>query len=296
MNHQHYLTLNRLRELMDKYGCTPSKSLGQHFLVDPNIVDIILSAGGAGLSENAPRWACDIGAGPGILTLPLSHSFSRVLAVEIDRGIKPLLQEVTSGRDNVDMVFADARDICWEEVLPEGESVAVFGNLPYGAAPPIINHLLESDVRWESAVFMLQKEVAERLAASPGGKDYGTLTLAVCYFAQVSIVHQVSPNCFWPPPEVHSALVKLAPRSPRPPVEFSSYIWLVRSAFNWRRKTIRNALRNAISLPEAPDVSSDRIDCLLHRCGVDRKARGETLPMGKYVDLAVEWEEMIGGQ
>lgn len=278
-----YLSPSRLRQVLEGHGFRPERGLGQNFLIDGNIVRIITSqAAPAGL-------AVDIGAGPGVLTLPLSYLYEQVLAVEIDERFDPVLREVLRGRDNVDVAFADARALDWMEVLGGDSEVSVFGNLPYGAAAPILNNLLGSGISWVSGVFMLQWEVAERLTAGPGGRDYGVLTLAVRYYARAEIAHRVSPRAFYPSPDVESAVVRLLPGD-LPAVGFADYIALVRGAFRMRRKTVRNSLL----LSGEIDLDAEGIAELLQRSGIDPGRRGESLSMDEYVSLASNYRALRG--
>ena len=269
-----YLSLNEIRDMMQSHGLRPDKSLGQHFLVDGNIVRLIIDEGGGSL-------ALDIGAGPGVLTLPLSHRYSQVVAVEIDERLAPILAEVLDDRPNVEVIFADATAIEWEDVLG-GEPVSVYGNLPYGVASPIMTHLFTSAVNWVRARFMLQREVAERLTAEPGTKAYGPLTLAVKYHADVTLFRRVSPGCFYPPPDVDSAIVDLTPRS-QPPVSFSCFMQAVHAAFALRRKTLRNSLAGSRELP----LERDDVQDVLEAAELDAGLRGEALEFEDFVRLAL---------
>lgn len=277
-----YLTLSHLRQVLDGHGLRPRQNLGQNFLIDGNIVRIITA------QARPADLAVDIGAGPGILTLPLSDLYDRVLAVEIDERFRPVLHEVLCGHSNVEVVFADARTLNWREAVGDSE-VSVFGNLPYGAAAPILNNLLESGPAWVSGIFMLQREVAKRLTAGPGSKDYGILTLAVGYYAHTEIVHRVGPRAFYPSPDVDSCVVRLLPRQ-LPPVEFDVFIRLVRGAFRLRRKTVRNSLSRSGEI----DLETGETEVLLRQSGIDPRRRGESLSMDEYVSMASNYREMKG--
>ncbi|MFO8060057.1 MAG: 16S rRNA (adenine(1518)-N(6)/adenine(1519)-N(6))-dimethyltransferase RsmA [Bacillota bacterium] len=279
-----YLTPSRLRQLLTTHGIRPERGLGQNFLVDANIVRIITA-------QAAPTGlAVDIGAGPGVLTLPLSHLYEQVLGIEIDERFESVLREVLAGRGNVQMVFADAREMDWAEAPGSDVEASVFGNLPYGSAAPIMSNFLGSGRPWATAVFMLQREVAERLTARPGGRDYGILTLAVAYYAEAKIVHRVSPRSFYPPPDVESAVVRLLPVDP-PPVRFDDYIRVVRGAFGTRRKTIRNSL----ALSGELDLDVQAVRDLLRMSGVDPGCRGESLGVDEYVNLARNYRRLLAG-
>ncbi len=274
-----YLSLTDVRKILQEHGVNPRKGLGQHFLVDRNIIEKIVPSCGGSL-------ACEIGAGPGILTLPLSFAYDFVRAVEIDERFAPVLQKVLQGRENVRVFFTDARTVDWCEISCEEAPAHFFGNLPYGAAAPIIQNFLSSPVQWRSARFMLQREVAERLVAAPGSRDYGPLTLSVSYRASADILHRVSRNSFYPPPDVESALVQLTPVRP-PGVGFQPFIRTVRAAFGQRRKTLRNALGNSPELHLTPAES----EAFLQYSDIDPGARAESLSFDDFVRLARALEE-----
>lgn len=276
------LTPSGLRDVLRRHGVKPDKKLGQHFLTDTNIVRII--AGHALESDHA----VDLGAGPGILTLPLSHRCRRVTAVEIDDRFEPILDEVLRDRSNVELVFTDACTMDWN-CLSSGEPLRVFGNLPYGAAAPILANFLESRVRWSAAVLMFQREVAERLVADPATRDYGQLTLVVGFFAGARILRRIGPRSFFPRPEVDSALVQLEPMRPLG-VPFTVYRQLVRAGFGLRRKTIRNAFRGSRDL----GLPDEGVDALLDAGGIDPGRRGESLSLDEYVRLTESWCSLFG--
>jgi len=284
-----YLYAGHLKALLSEAGLRPERSLGQNFLVNVGVVEAIIDAG-----VDAPT-AVDIGAGPGILTLPLSHRYPEVVAVEIDARLAGVLRAVLKGRPNVHVVVDDARSIGWVEVL-SGLGVprpsVFFGNLPYYAAAPIMMRFLESGVSWTQGVFMLQREVADRLLAEPGGKDYGILTLAVRYHAQVRGLRTVSPGSFYPTPEVSSKVVILSPAREKPLVPFAHFMAIVRAGFGQRRKTVRNALRGSPEL----EVSVQQLDEMLSRAEVDPRARAETLHFDDFVRMAgaFKWDSPEG--
>ncbi len=274
-----FLTLGSLRELMWDMGLRPDRSLGQNFLINLGVVEAIAEAGGDA------EVAIDIGAGPGILTLPLSGLYPRVIAIEIDSDMVALLRRVTGDTPGVEIVAEDARTIDWCGMFRELEissSPVIFGNLPYYAAAPILTHFLESGVPWRRAVFMFQREVAERLTAEPADKAYGILTLAVRYYADVKALRRVSPGSFFPPPEVTSSVVALTPRRTTPGADFDDFILLVRAGFGQRRKTVRNAL---IGSPEL-GLDRDAVDFILEEAGVDPRARAETLGLDVFEAMA----------
>jgi len=272
-----FLPVSELRQMLSDAGIRPKKELGQNFLIDHNIIRKMIADEGGDL-------ALDIGCGPGIMTLPLSYCYHKVLAVEIDERFRPILQDVLSDRDNVQIIFDDAREIEWSgHVNDDYGQVAVYGNLPYGAAPPIMHNVLCS-VNWEEARFMLQYEVGERLEAEPGSKAYSPLTLSIRFRADTEILHRVKKNSFYPSPDVDSALVKLSPRQQPEAVSFSQFMQVVRASFAMRRKTLRNSLAKSREL----DLDSSDASEVLEAAGIDSGRRAETVCFDEYVQLTKE--------
>lgn len=272
-----------LRALLKRYGLEPKKGLGQHFLWQTRLVERIADA--AELTEQ--DLALEIGPGTGNLTAVLARRAGMVVAVEIDRSLFPLLKETLAGLENVRLVAGDARSVDYRELL---ESCApgfpgpckVLGNLPYYITSPLIMRLLGQGFRKELLVFMVQKEVADRIVAAPGGKEYGSLSVAVQYYAEPEVLFRVPPDAFFPPPDVASAVIRLRCR-PRPAVEVRDeglFFEVVHAAFRYRRKTIRNALREAgLLVPERESRFFADVE-------IDPGRRGETLCLREFALMA----------
>lgn len=259
----------------------PKKSLGQHFLTDPNILRKIVDA--ASLS---PRdTVLEIGPGRGDLTQHLARAAGAVFAVEFDRRLLPSLQSDLGDLGNVHLVRGDALTFPLHR-LPPG--TAVVANLPYNVATAILMRLVEERAHFSRLVLMFQKEVADRITASPGTKDYGSLTLAVRYAMDAEILFKIPPGAFSPPPKVDSAVVRLVPLpAPRVNVRDERFLFsLIRAAFGQRRKTLRNALR---SIADAEALSAAE-----NACGIDLARRGETLSLDEFARLSVFLFERTG--
>ena len=221
----------------------------------------------------------EVGAGLGSLTAALAGAGARVVAVELDRALVPPLQELFPDGESVRIEAMDAMSADWARLL-EGASVwKVVANLPYNVAVPVVIRMLVEEPRVERMVVMVQREVGERLAAGPGGRQYGAVSLRVAYRAEARVVRQVSRSVFWPQPNVDSVLVSLIRR--RPPVRVDEGpLWrLVAEAFGQRRKTMRNAL---VRLGLSPEAARD----LLEECGVAPMARPEELGLVEFARLA----------
>jgi 16S rRNA (adenine1518-N6/adenine1519-N6)-dimethyltransferase len=283
----------RTRDIIRRHGFTFKKSLGQNFLIDGHILDQIIAA--AGLDET--RGALEIGPGIGALTERLAQEAGKVIALEIDNRLLPILQEVLSPYDNVDVIHADVlkTDLhrLWEEQFTENAGVSVVANLPYYVTTPIIMKLLEERLPVEHIVVMVQKEVAQRMAANPGGKEYGSLSIAVQYYCEPELVCIVPPGAFVPPPNVDSAVIRLTKRC-EPAVavpDEERFFRLVQTSFAHRRKTLANNL-SALSGKERKVELSE----LLESCGVKPQRRAETLSLEEFarIDAALAAADMRG--
>ncbi|QRF22340.1 16S rRNA (adenine(1518)-N(6)/adenine(1519)-N(6))-dimethyltransferase RsmA [Alicyclobacillus sp. TC] len=271
-----------LRELLGRHGFTLKKQLGQNFLIDSHALDSIVDAA----DIHADTSVIEIGPGAGVLTTRLAERAARVLAVEKDDSLRPVLEEVLSGTDNVTLLFADALEVSLEDWVGqhwgEVKRLVVAANLPYYITTPLLFHILESNLPVSDMVILVQKEVADRLLAKPGGKDYGVLTVMAQWRAEVQRVVNVSANCFLPPPTVESSVVRLAVRSqpPYPLQREAALRKVVRAAFGMRRKTLDNALAGGLSL------SKSAVTHLLACAQIDGKRRGETLDLQEFARLA----------
>jgi 16S rRNA (adenine1518-N6/adenine1519-N6)-dimethyltransferase len=274
----------KTKEIMQKFGLNLKKSLGQNFLIDQNILRKIVDA--AKLDET--KGALEIGPGIGALTQRLAETAGKVVAVEIDQRLIPVLKENFKPYDNVDFIHHDVLKVDIRELFSAHFSglsgVSVVANLPYYVTTPIIMKLLEDKLPLEHIVVMIQKEVAERMSASPGSKDYGSLSIAVQYYCEVELVCIVPHTVFIPQPKVDSAVIRLIMRD-KPPVEIEdedAFFKVVRASFTQRRKTIYNNLMSAFFQKDQKDV----LKHLLEDCDIDPIRRGETLSMDEYARLS----------
>jgi len=265
--------------ILKTFGIHMSKKLGQNFLIDESIVHGIVRA--ADLKEEDT--VLEIGPGIGTLTQGLAETGAQVVAVELDRRLIDVLAKTLSGYENVRVVHGDILkvDIAKEVAADRFKVVA---NLPYYITTPIIMGLLEEGLPIELLVTMVQKEVAERMVARPGGKDYGALSVSVQYFTQPQIMFDVPPSSFVPPPAVDSAVIRCIVRD-KPPVELTDekvFFRLVKAAFSQRRKTLSNALK-------AMGAPGDFVRAALETAGIDAARRGETLSLDEFAAIANVW-------
>ncbi|HHT74061.1 MAG TPA: 16S rRNA (adenine(1518)-N(6)/adenine(1519)-N(6))-dimethyltransferase RsmA [Firmicutes bacterium] len=276
-----YSTPSYVRGILREKGYSIKKKLGQNFLVDQNYVDKIVSA-----AQLSPAdWVLEIGPGLGVLTAAMAEQAGKVVALEIDRELVDVLQE-TIVLPNVTVVPGDALAGNWQEILRglgwSGEPVKLVANLPYYITTPLIMKALESELPFQAIVVMVQREVAERMVAPAGGKDYGVLTLAVEYYCQAELVTNVPRTVFVPAPEVDSAVVKLTPKPPAVAVPHGKLFAAIRAAFQQRRKTIRNALK---PLAKEWGLSLAQLDEALTEAGIKGEVRGEVLTLQDFARI-----------
>lgn len=282
-------TPKRTREIIARHGFTFRKSLGQNFLVDANVLRRIVEA-----AELDPsKGALEIGPGIGALTERLAGAAGKVAAIELDGRLIPILEELLGPCGNVEIVHGDALKLDLKRLIAERfagfERVSVVANLPYYVTTPILMKLLEERLPLEFIVVMVQKEVAERMTAPPGGKEYGSLSVAVRYFAEPEIICTVPRTVFVPLPNVDSAVVRLRLRS-RPPVDVSDealFFRVVHAAFARRRKTLANNLTALLGKERRQEAAA-----LPAACGIDPGRRGETLSLGEFAALANKLAEL----
>ena len=271
-------------EILKKYDFRFKKRFGQNFLIDGNVIKKIIAA--ADISGD--DFILEIGPGIGTLTQFLACEAGRVAAVEIDEKLIPVLEETLCGYENVRVINADILKLDIKKLIEEengGRPIKVIANLPYYITTPVITELLESEAAIASLTVMIQKEVAARIAASAGTKDYGALTLAVAYHCETEKITDVSPNCFIPRPEVTSAVIRLDMKKDKTAVGDEKLMFrLIKAAFAQRRKTLMNAMRNsgvcACSKEEWEEIFKD--------AGIDGGIRGETLELEDFARLADE--------
>lgn len=276
-------TPKRTKEIIARHGFSFKKSLGQNFLIDGNILTRIVEA--AGLDKS--KGALEIGPGIGALTQRLARTAGKVTAVEIDNRLIPILEEVMAEEPHVSIVHGDILKLDLRELFKERfdgvQGVSVVANLPYYVTTPILMKLLEEKLPLEHIVVMIQKEVAQRMAAKPGGKDYGSLSVAVQYYCEAEIVCAVPHTVFIPQPNVDSAVIKLSlRRSPAVQVEDEKFFFQVtQAAFAQRRKTLLNNL-----LALAGKDKREPLSELLQSIGIDPGRRGETLSLEEFAKLS----------
>ena len=275
-------TLKETIEILQKYQIKLNKGLGQNFLIDKNILAKIVNSAELSAGDRV----LEIGPGIGTLTRELAARAGKVEAVEIDSRLVPVLQETTSTFSNVriinqDILKSDLRKL-WEDYFAPNR-IKVVANLPYYVTSPIIMKLLEEDIPLKMIVVMVQKEVAQRMTAVPGTKDYGALTVAVQFYSEPQIIATVPPAVFMPPPKVSSAIVRLnIDREHRYKVMDKGLMFsLVKAAFGQRRKALVNALRGVAGMSAKEDVRE-----ALKRSGIDPRRRGETLSIEEFCRLA----------
>ncbi|MHB1126071.1 MAG: 16S rRNA (adenine(1518)-N(6)/adenine(1519)-N(6))-dimethyltransferase RsmA [Bacillota bacterium] len=267
-------------KVLEKFDLKFKKGLGQNFLIDANIIRKIIDAADLGPQD----LAIEIGPGIGTLTQALAQRAGQVVAVELDRELIPVLKYTLSEYPNVRIVTGDALKLDLEALAAENYpdrqgGCRIVANLPYYITSPILARLLEGNWGWETAVFMIQKEVAQRIMASPGTKDYGSLTLLIRYYSDPSWVTRVPPTVFMPRPKVDSAVLKLEARS-HPPIHVldrETFFRVVRAAFGQRRKTILNALSNS-----ALGIEKREMEKVLAAVGIRPDLRGETLNIEQF--------------
>ncbi len=247
------------------------KRFGQNFLHDHNVIARIAKS----VRPRAGETLLEIGPGQGALTSALLDGDSTLLALELDRDLIPLLLQKFGDNPRFHLQQGDALELDLAALVPDAR-IRIVGNLPYNISTPLIFHLLRQSDRIVDMHFMLQKEVVDRLAAQPGNKDYGRLSIMTQYFCRVEPLFEVPPGAFSPQPKVQSAIVRLVPYSelPHPAKSVERLQTVVRTAFNQRRKTLRNALQTL--------VSAEQIEAL----GINAGARPETLPLSAFVMLA----------
>lgn len=270
-------------EILRKYHFTFQKKFGQNFLIDTHVLDKIIQA--ADITKE--DMVLEIGPGIGTMTQYLAEAARKVVAVEIDDHLIPILSETLNEYDNVKIINEDVLKVDMSEMTErenEGRPLKVVANLPYYITTPIIMGLFESHVPVESITVMVQKEVAQRMQAGPGNKNYGALSLAVQFYAVPYIVANVPPNCFMPRPKVGSAVIRLT-RYDRPPVDVEDeklMFDIIRAAFNQRRKTLYNALRNSGKM----EISKEAIMDGIVQLGKGADVRGEALTLEEFARLS----------
>ena len=269
--------------VLQKYNFSFQKKFGQNFLIDTHVLDKIIAS--AEITKD--DMVLEIGPGIGTMTQYLACAAGKVVAVEIDKTLIPILEDPLSEYDNVQIINQDELKVNLAKLAEEengGKPIKVVANLPYYITTPIIMGLFENHVPLKSITVMVQKEVADRMQVGPGTKDYGALSLAVQYYAKPYIVANVPPNCFMPRPKVGSAVIRLE-RYEEPPVQVTDeklMFRIIRASFNQRRKTLVNGLKNS---PEI-QFSKEEIEAAIETLGKGASVRGEALTLEEFARLS----------
>lgn len=269
-------------ETIKKYDFAFQKKFGQNFLIDSHVLDKIIAAAGVTKEDVV----LEIGPGFGTMTQYLAEAAKEVIAVEIDKTLIPILHETLAEYDNITIINEDILKVDIAKLVEEknaGKPIKVVANLPYYITTPIIMGLFESHVPLDNITVMVQKEVAQRMQAGPGTKDYGALSLAVQFYAEPYIVANVPPNCFIPRPGVGSAVIRLT-KWENPPIEVEDETFLfslIRASFNQRRKTLQNSLVNG-----GVSVTKEQVVEALEKMELSPTVRGEALTLEQFAQLS----------
>ena len=270
-------------DIVKQYDFKFRKSFGQNFLIDANTVKKIIDA--ADIRDDDV--VLEIGPGIGTLTQHLAYAAGKVIAVEIDDRLIPVLEETLADYDNIELINEDVLKLDLDELLAKHKDegrIKIIANLPYYVTTPIVMEFLERSELIDSLTVMVQKEVAQRMNADAGTKDYGALTLAVQYFSDTKKITDVSPNCFMPRPDVTSTVIQLKIKKERQQVDDEKLMFqVIRAAFGQRRKTLLNSLKNSDIA-----ITKEKWEDILHNVGISSKVRGETLELKDFAGLADE--------
>lgn len=278
-------------EIIKQYQFVFQKKYGQNFLIDANILEKIIR-----LSEiTKDDCVIEIGPGIGTMTQYLAESAGKVIAIEIDRHLIPILEETLKEYKNVTIINEDVLKVDIKKIVEEknnGNPIKVVANLPYYITTPIVMGLFESGVPLQDITIMVQKEVAERMQVGPGSKDYGALSLAVQYYARPEVLLQVPGTCFMPRPAVGSAVIRLK-RYEKPPVtaqDEKKMFAVIRAAFGQRRKTLSNALAGGLTYADSKgnpvQVNRQQVCAVLEKMGIKPDIRGEALTLAQFAELS----------
>ena len=270
-----------IRDVLSRHGFSFSKGLGQNFLINPTVCPRMAEMGNA-----KPGWGIiEIGAGVGVLTAELARRADKVVCIEIDSRLLPVLDETLAEFDNIKIVNEDVLKVDLHKLIEQefaGMPVAVCANLPYYITSPIIMNLLEAHLPIASLTVMVQKEAAARLCAEPGSREVGAVSIAVRYYSEPKILFQVSRGSFLPAPDVDSTVIRLDVRD-HPPVEVGSeeqFFKVVRAAFSQRRKTLPNTLSAGLGIPKAQAIE------MLEKAGLPTNLRAEQLTLDQFALLS----------
>ena len=269
-----------IKEILNRHDFRFTKSLGQNFLIDGNIVRGIVE--NSGITEE--DYILEIGPGIGTLTEELSLNAKRVVAIEIDESLKPVLEETLGNKSNIDIVFGDVLKVDLKEIIDEklnGGPVKVVANLPYYITTPIIGRLLEEELPLESITVMVQKEVGDRIISGPGTKDYSSLSVFINFYTEPEIVLHVPKSVFMPQPRVDSAVVKLNIKKDLPDIDRVKFFKVVKASFAMRRKTLLNCLSSGEF-----EMDKGEIKNLLEEIQIDPGIRAERLKVEDFIKIS----------
>lgn len=272
---------SEIKDLLLRHGFRFSKSLGQNFLTASWVPEQI--ADSACLDEHT--CCLEIGPGIGCLTEQLSRRAGKVISIELDKALMPILAETLTGCENTEVIFADALKTDLRKLVAEdfaGYTPVVCANLPYNVTSPVLTKLVQSEL-FESITVMIQREVAKRICAGPGEDDYSAFGIMVQWYMNTEILFDVPPSCFVPQPKVTSSVIRLTRREKRPAeVQDEELMFaLIRAAFNQRRKTLANALVSGIK-----EMDKEKAEAAIAECGFDVKIRGEMLSISDFARLS----------
>lgn len=280
--------INEIRELLSRNGFRFSKALGQNFLTASWVPEQI--ADSACLDENTG--VLEVGPGIGCLTEQLAKRAAKVVSVELDKSLRPVLKETLKGCDNVEIIFGDVLKQDLRGIVEEhfgGLIPRICANLPYNVTSPLLTTFIEEEC-FETVTVMIQREVARRICASPGTADYGAFGIFVQWYMDTELLFDVPPSCFIPQPKVTSSVIRLTRRTERPAeVQNEKLMFrVIRAAFNQRRKTLVNAISSQLG-----EFTKEQVENALIKCGFDSKIRGETLNIGGFAKISDELNSII---
>lgn len=276
---------NNTKDIVNKYNFSFTKSLGQNFLIDDEVIKDIVD--GANIEKEDV--VIEIGPGSGALTKELLSIAKEVIAIEVDSELIPILKEELKEYDNLTLINEDVLKVKLDEIVSGKENLKLVANLPYYATTPIIAKILKQGVNFKSLTVMIQKEVGERMSAKAKDKEYGSLSLLVQYYCNINIIRKVSPSSFMPRPKVDSVIIKLE-KLPEHRVDVKDeelFFKIIRSAFNLRRKTMWNVIRSISNLEK------ETMEGVFKYSNIDPKRRGETLSVEEFAILSDNLYKLI---
>ena len=279
----------KTKQIIKKYEFSFKKNFGQNFLVDERVLDKIVSA--ADINEN--DLVIEVGPGIGTLTQAMAKKAGKVISVEIDKTLEPILGELLEDYNNIEIINEDILKVDINEIIEnhKGMNVKMAANLPYNITTPIIMGILEKHIPMDSLTVMIQKEVAYRMNAKPSTKDYGSLSLVTQYYCEPYLVANVPQNCFMPRPNVDSAVIKLSIlKEPRIKVKNEKFMFdFIKAGFSQRRKTLVNCIFNSGLVT----LNKEELGKVLNELGYDERVRGESLTLEDYGKISDKMLEFI---